>query len=71
MLEKAFHGQHGLLRENDNAFKTLQGTKPPVFIKKHLSYGPKHPIKDKIKETHLLVDIKKVSSMLENGVSAD
>ena len=34
MLEKAFHGQHGLLRENDNAFKTLQGTKPPGLIKK-------------------------------------
>ena len=66
------HRQDRLFRENDFAFKALHGTKTPVFVKKHISYGSKHPIKDKLKEPHLLADIKNlVSKILENGVRAD
>ena len=57
-----------------NAFKTLRGRNTPIYVhgSKHLSDGPKHPYKDKLKETHLLADIKKLMcKILENGVWAD
>ena len=40
------------LQENDTWIKTLDDIERPIFIEVFLSYGPKHPIKDKFYEIH-------------------
>ena len=40
----------------------------PTFVKDLLSYGPKHPIRDKFNETHFSADIDKlIKTLRENG----
>ena len=41
-------------------YKTLDNLKIPVVVKELLSYGPKHPVKEKFNETHFLADIDKL-----------
>ena len=72
-LEKLSHRQDKPLREtNKIAVKTLDGIELPVFVNEMLSYGPKHPVRDKFNEIHLLADVdKQVRSLRENGTSGE
>ena len=45
-----------------NAVKTPDGKELPVYVKILQSYGPKHPISNKLNETHFLADINKIVS---------
>ena len=55
-------------RKTDTSIKTLDDSKLPIFIEEFLSYGPKHPIKDKLNEIHFLADTDKlVRNLRENG----
>ena len=72
-LEKLSLRQDKPLREtNKIAVKTLDGIELPVFVNEMLSYGPKHPVRDKFNEIHFLADVDKlVRSLRENGTSGE
>ena len=40
------------LQENNTSIKALDDIERPIFIEMFLSYGPKHPIRDKFNEIH-------------------
>ena len=44
------------LRKTDTSKKPLDDIKLPIFVEEFLSYGPKHPIRDKYNENHFLAD---------------
>ena len=71
-LEKLSRRQVGPLKENYDAVKSLDGIELPIFVKEILSYGPKHPYRDNLNETHVLADFNKlVSIMRENGICCE
>ena len=44
----------------------------PVFVEDLLSYGPKHPVKDKFNKTQFIADIDKlVNNLRQNGVNGE
>ena len=45
------------LRKTDTSFKTLEDSKMQFFVGEFLSYGPKHPNKNKFTEIHFLANI--------------
>ena len=67
-LEKLSTRQERPLSDNDGAIKALDNFKSTVFVK-DLSYGLKHPVKDKFIETNFCADIdKSLNNMRQNGV---
>ena len=48
------------LRKSDTSIKTFDDIKLPIFVEEFLSYGPKHPIKDKLNELHFLANVDKL-----------
>ena len=60
------------LRKTDTSIKSLDDIKLPKFCCKICSNSPKHPIKDKFIETHLLGDFDKlVRNMHGNGIEGN
>ena len=45
------------LRKTDTSLKTLEDSKMQIYVREFLSYGPKHPIKNKFTEIHFPADI--------------
>ena len=52
--------QRKTLRKSDTSIKTFDDIKLPIFVEEFLSYGPKHPIKDKLNELHFLANVDKL-----------
>ena len=72
-LQKFLQRQEKPLREtNKIAIRMLDCIELPVFLKKMLSYGPRHPVKDKLNEIHFLVDVDRlVQSVRKKGTSGE
>ena len=67
-LQKFLKRQEKPLREtNKIAIRMLDCIELPVFVKEMLSYGPRHPVKDKFNEIHFLVDNKLYIIIMDNN----
>ena len=51
---------------NEQSVKVLDNIKLPGWVTEVLSMGPKHPIRDKLNETHFLAHIDIFLSQLKN-----
>ena len=55
------------LRGTQFTVRNLTDKSPPTYVTELLSFGPKHPIKDKFRELHFLADMDKLLVEIGDG----
>ena len=55
------------LRSTQFTVRNLPDKSPPTYVTELLSFGPKHPIKDKFRELHFLADMDKLLVDIGDG----